>query len=187
MAKQGKAPSKLAEFKRLEELGRVRLSPNFFMREFLHSEISQIECIPNIPHHPEIAIKYGSLLCERVLEPIQEYFGRISIRSGYRSPEINALGAINRNQYNCASNDRNVSRHIWDYPNLKGHYGATSCIVICKQVDHFISTGDWKCVTNWIRENVPECSRISVHPRLCTLSVSWHDESTNLIKSHIRN
>lgn len=33
----------------LEELGRVRLSKHFFMRDFLYSEISQIEGIPNIP------------------------------------------------------------------------------------------------------------------------------------------
>jgi hypothetical protein len=32
--------------KALEELGRIQLSKNFFMREFLYSEISQIESIP---------------------------------------------------------------------------------------------------------------------------------------------
>ena len=36
--------------KALEELGRVQLSPSFFMRDFLYSEISQIERIPNIPN-----------------------------------------------------------------------------------------------------------------------------------------
>ncbi|KAA3634144.1 MAG: peptidase M15, partial [Proteobacteria bacterium] len=39
----------------LERLGRVRLSESFFLREFLYSEISQIEGIPNIPDNPGIA------------------------------------------------------------------------------------------------------------------------------------
>lgn len=65
--------------KTLEELGRVRLSKSFFMREFLYSEISQIEGIPNIPDDPELAIAAGKQLCENVLEPIQDALGRIII------------------------------------------------------------------------------------------------------------
>ena len=85
----------------LETLGRVQLSPSFFMRDFLYSEISQIEGIPNIPDFPDKAIEVGRSLCEEVLEPIQQRFGRISLRSGYRSPAVNAKGAENKNQYNC--------------------------------------------------------------------------------------
>ncbi len=43
----------LQTVKKLEELGRVQLSKSFFMREFLYSEISQIEGISNIPENPE--------------------------------------------------------------------------------------------------------------------------------------
>lgn len=50
--------------KALEKLGRVRLSQNFFMRDFLYSEISQIAGIPNIPDDPELAIAAGKNLCE---------------------------------------------------------------------------------------------------------------------------
>ena len=63
--------------KALEDLGRVRLSDSFFMRDFLHSEISQIECIPNVPEYPDIAIEAGRGLCQNVLEPIQGALGRI--------------------------------------------------------------------------------------------------------------
>ncbi len=35
--------------KALEELGRVRLSPNFFLRDFLHSEIASFCGMSNIP------------------------------------------------------------------------------------------------------------------------------------------
>ena len=85
----------------LEALGRVRLSESFFMRDFLYSEISQIEGIANIPDDPDLAIFVGKQLCENVLEPIQAALGRLSIRSAYRSCAVNAKGAENKNQYNC--------------------------------------------------------------------------------------
>ena len=66
------------------------------MRDFLYSEISQIEGIPNIPDNPDLAIEAGRSLCEEVLEPIQQHFGRISIRSAYRSSAVNAKGAENK-------------------------------------------------------------------------------------------
>lgn len=186
MARPSKAISKLAEFKKLEELGRARLSPNFFMREFLHSEISQIERIPNIPHHPEIAIKYGSLLCERILEPIQESFGRISIRSGYRSPEINALGAANRNQYKCARNESNYSKHIWDYPDANGNFGAMACIVIPSYLDYYDNTGDWVPLKNQLMDIATEFSSMTFYPKLCAVNISWSELPQRKIKSHIR-
>lgn len=102
--------------KALDELGRVQLSPSFFMRDFLYSEISQIEGIPNIPENPDIAIEVGKRLCCEVLEPIQEKLGKISIRSAYRSPAVNAKGAENKNQYNCSSNEASYADHIWDFP-----------------------------------------------------------------------
>ncbi|MCJ8281276.1 MAG: hypothetical protein MJK14_15710 [Rivularia sp. ALOHA_DT_140] len=81
--------------KSLEELGRIQLSKSFFMREFLYSEISQIESIPNIPDDVDLAIASGRELCNQVLEAIQDVLGRISIRSAYRSREVNAKGAEN--------------------------------------------------------------------------------------------
>lgn len=90
--------------KTLEDFGRIRLSKSFFMRDFLYSEISQIEGIPNIPDDPDLAILAGTALCENVLEPIQAQLGHISIRSAYRSCAVNAKGAENKNQYNCSRN-----------------------------------------------------------------------------------
>jgi len=116
--------------KTLEEFGRIRLSKLFFMRDFLYSEISQIEGIPNIPDDPELAILAGKSLCENVLEPIQEKLGRISIRSAYRSCAVNAKGAENKNQYNCSRNEANYAGHIWDKRDANGHIGATACIML---------------------------------------------------------
>jgi hypothetical protein len=86
----------------LEEFGRVRLSESFFMRDFLHSEIASYYGMQNIPDDPDLAIAAGSKLCEEALEPLQARFGRISIRSAYRSPEVNRFG--NQNNLNCGNN-----------------------------------------------------------------------------------
>ena len=69
----------------LEQFGRVRLSSSFFMRDFLHSEIADLQGIPNIPDDPALAIAAGRRLCEQLLEPLQTTFGRLAIRSGYRA------------------------------------------------------------------------------------------------------
>jgi len=40
--------------KALESLGRERLSQNFFMRDFLHSEIASFYGLQNIPDDPDL-------------------------------------------------------------------------------------------------------------------------------------
>lgn len=176
---------KLTSVKSLEDFGRVQLSPSFFMRDFLYSEISQIENIPNIPHYPDIAIKVGSQLCQKVLEPLQSRRGRISIRSGYRCPEVNAKGAENRNQYNCARNEKNYAGHIWDYPDKNGHLGATACIVVNSYLPYFNETGDWQTMAKWIHSNIPEYSGIRFFPKLMAFNISWHERPKKNIYSYI--
>lgn len=171
--------------KSLEELGRIRLSPNFFMRDFLYSEISQIEGIPNIPDYPDIAIQSGSQLCETVLEPIQNKFGRISIRSAYRSPSVNAKGAENKNQYNCARNEANYAGHIWDYRDADGCLGATACVVVNSFLPYYEKTGHWQALAWWIHDNVPGYSSMYFFPKLAAFNISWHEKPKKIIKSHI--
>ncbi|WP_243976513.1 peptidase M15 [Vibrio natriegens] len=171
----------------LEKLGRVKLSPSFFMRDFLHSEISQIEGIPNIPDYPDIAIKSGSQLCEQVLEPIQSKFGRVSIRSAYRSPSVNARGAENKNQYNCAKNEANYAGHIWDYKDAEGYIGATACVVINSFLPYYERTGNWQALAWWIHDNVPGYSSMYFFPTLAAFNISWHEKPKKVIKSHILN
>jgi hypothetical protein len=77
----------------LEELGRVRLSKHFFMRDFLYSDITNIDGVPNIPDDPDLAIAAGTRLCEELLEPLEATFGRIAIRSAYRSSAVNGVGS----------------------------------------------------------------------------------------------
>lgn len=171
--------------KTLETLGRERLSYSFFMRDFLYSEISQIERIPNIPDYPDVAIEAGRGLCRHVLEPIQNALGRISIRSGYRSPAVNAKGAENRNQYNCASNKSNHGHHIWDYRDTDGALGATACIVVNSFIEYYEATGDWQALAWWIHDHVPEYSSLYFFPKLAAVNIRWSTSPEKLIKSRV--
>jgi hypothetical protein len=162
--------------KALEEFGRIRLSKSFFMRDFLHSEISQIEGIPNIPEDPGLAIKAGTNLCEKVLEPIQEALGRISIRSAYRSSAVNAKGAENKNQYNCAKNESNYAHHIWDIRDKNGFMGATACIIVNSFISYYENTDkDWLALAWWIHDNIPEYSSMAFMPKYCAFNILWHE------------
>src|SRR5689334_23639213 len=116
----------------LEEFTRVRLSRSFFMRDFLYSDISNLHGIPNLPADPALAIAAGRALCQELLEPLQATFGRLAVRSAYRSPEVNAYG--NAHNLNCASNARDLARHIWDRRDADG-MGAMTCIVVPWLVD----------------------------------------------------
>ena len=77
----------------VEDFGRIRLSHSFFMRDFLYSDIAQVHGLTNLPDDPGLAIAAGTMLCQQLLEPLQATFGRLGIRSAYRSPAVNAFGA----------------------------------------------------------------------------------------------
>lgn len=163
--------------KTLEDLGRRQLSRSFFMREFLYSEISQIERIPNIPTDPELAVAAGSGLCERVLEPIQERLGRISVRSAYRSASVNEVGAANGNQYGCASNKANRGRHIWDEKDEDGVVGAMACVVLTTYLPYYQATGDWRALAWWIHDNIPDYSELEFFTKneVLAFNIGWRE------------
>jgi hypothetical protein len=172
-----------ASVKALEDLGRVQLSKTFFMRDFLYSEISQIERIPNIPDDPDLAIAVGSKLCVEVLEPIQARFGRLCIRSAYRSSAVNGKGAENRNQYGCAQNKSNFARHIWDVKDAEQRAGAMACIVVTSFIPYFERTGDWEALAWWVHDNVPAYSEMEffTRTRLLAFNVGWHEAPAKTI------
>ena len=163
-----------SSMKSLEEFGRVRLSKSFFMRDFLYSEISQVENIPNIPVNTELAILAGRGLCVNVLEPIQERLGKVSIRSAYRSPDVNGLG--NEKNYNCAKNETNYARHIWDVRDSAGGYGATACIVVNSFVDYYEQTQDWTALAWWIHDHIPDYREMMFYPHLAAFNINWYSD-----------
>ena len=66
----------------LEDLGRVRLSQNFFMRDMLYSEIANYYGNPNIHDHPDLAVAAGTRLCEDLLELMWVKLERLSELEG---------------------------------------------------------------------------------------------------------
>ena len=166
----------------LEILGRVRLSRTFFMRDFLYSEIGNFYGVPNIPDRPDLAIQNGKRLCEELLEPLQATFGRIAIRSAYRSPAINALG--NEKGHNCGSSESKFAAHIWDHPDKDGKHGAMACVVVPWFLDRYENGTDWRAMACWIHNHLPY-SELQFFPRLCAFNIGWHEEPKRVIRSFI--
>ncbi len=171
-----------ASMRGLEELGRVRLSPSFFLRDFLMSEIAVIHGIPNIPDDPDLAIAAGRALCRNLLEPLRATFGHIAIRSAYRASAVNAFG--NANGFNCASNEANRAGHIWDRRDADGCMGATACIVIPWFADRYDAGADWRALAWWIHDHLAY-SRLQFFPKLAAFNINWHERPVRRIDSFI--
>lgn len=165
-------------FWKLDKLGWVRLSQHFYMRQFLHSEIGIAYGIPNMPDDPELAIETGTVLCEKVLEPIVKQFGPIIIRSGYRSPALNDFGF--RNRLMCGSNADNAAFHIWDHLSKGGHKGAAACIVVpgIKQYETELETR--QAFANWIDANL-DYTGVTFFKRGHSLNIGWSENPTRSI------
>jgi hypothetical protein len=174
--------TKKLSYAALEKLGRVRLSPNFFFRDFLYSEIANYHAIPNLPHHPDVAIDAARGLCEHLLEPLTAAFGKISIRSAYRSPEVNKYG--NENGLNCARNEANYGSHIFDYRHPDRGLGAMACIVINSYVDEFEATKNWPAMAWFIHDHLPY-SRMWFYPKLGAFNLGWSETPERQIDSYV--
>lgn len=180
---------KAKSVRQLEDLGRVRLSRSFFMRDFLYSEIAHMHGLMNVPDDPDLAIAAGTRLCEDLLEPLNETFGRVTIRSAFRSCEVNGFGNEMQKQgksgYGCASNEANHARHIWDRRDADGCMGATACIVIPWFVERYDAGADWRALAWWIHDRLPAYSEMCFYPRLCALNLNWHEKPKHRIESWI--
>ncbi|ODT66942.1 MAG: hypothetical protein ABS75_25520 [Pelagibacterium sp. SCN 63-23] len=166
----------------LEAFGRVRLSESFFMRDFLYSEIAAINGLHNLPDDPDLAIAAGTRLCEELLEPLQRQFGRVSVRSAYRSPEVNDFG--NARNLNCASNPSNYADHIWDRRDAGGHMGATACIVVNSFISYYQRTGDWEAMAWWVHDHLPY-SNLEFFPRYAAFNLQWREAPERSIYSYV--
>ena len=167
--------------KSLTNLGRVQLSPSFFMRDMLYSEISNYCEKSNIPDYPDIAIEAGKMLCNELLEPLQETFGKISIRSAYRSPSLNKFG--NEKGHACARNEANFAKHIWDYRDKDGNLGAMATIVVNRYIPYFDQTGDWESMAWYIHDTLPYSS-LEFFPKLGAFNIGWRENPERRIDSY---
>ncbi|MEL6887285.1 MAG: hypothetical protein AAFO86_01120 [Pseudomonadota bacterium] len=165
----------------LETLGRVRLSKHFYMRDFLYSEIGNFHRVQNLPRDPDLAIANGRMLCAELLDPLEETFGRLAIRSGYRSPELNRYG--NENKLNCARNDNPIECHIWDWGKGDAAIAGTS-LAIPWFTDQYDAGRDWRDLAWWIHDHLPY-SAMWFFPKLCAFNLDWRPEPRRMIGSYV--
>ena len=162
----------------LTDLGRERLSKSFFMRDMLFSEVAAIHGLNNAPDDPELALAAGRGLCENLLEPMQDHWGRLAIRSAYRSCEVN--GFCNEMQragkagYTCASNEANYAGHIWDRRDAQGFMGATACVVVPAFWEAHQQPGDWRILARWVHENLPHAG-LFFFPTYWAFNITWSE------------
>lgn len=156
------------------------------MRDFLYSDIAAIHGFANVPDNPDLAIAAGTRLCEDLLEPLQDRFGRIAVRSAYRSCEVNGFGSEMQRQkkkgYTCASNEANYAGHIWDRRD-DGLIGATACIVVPRFWDHFQADGDWQKLAWWIHDHLPYSS-MYFYPTYWAFNLTWFERPARMISSY---
>ena len=173
----------LSSVKKLEEFGRIRLSDTLFMRDFLFSEISAIHGVANLPDDLELAQQAGEHLCQELLEPLQNAFGRLAIRSSYRSCAINQLG--NEKGLSCAANERNYAHHIWDKRDSHGRMGAMACVIVPSFWDRFQVEGDWRKLGWWIHDHLPYSSLYFFPKRnLWACNLGWREQPERKIDSY---
>jgi hypothetical protein len=165
----------------LEDLGRVRLSRHFFLRDFLQSEIANFHGLQNIPDDPDLAIETGRALCETLLDPLEETFGRIAVRSGYRSAALNRFG--NENGLNCARNDHPLECHVWDRGRGAARIAGAS-IVIPWFADRYAQGRDWRDLAWWLYDHLP-FSEVWFFPKLCAFNIAWRPVPQRRIDSYI--
>ena len=170
------------DYQRLEDLGRVRLSKSFFLRDFLYSETANFFQLRNIPDNPELAIEVGRHLCEEILEPLQERFGRIHIRSAFRSELVNA--ACHDSGLNCAPNERARGAHIWDGLDASGRKGAMACVVVPWLIDRCEAGLDWREMAWWIHDQLPYSVAIFYRP-LYAFNIAWRQEPRRALLNRI--
>ena len=64
----------------------MKLTPNFSVRELTKSQTAERKGIDNTP--TEEHLENLKLLCENILQPVRDHFGRVTVTSCFRSPEL---------------------------------------------------------------------------------------------------
>lgn len=78
----------------------MNLSANFTLKELTKSDTATRLGLDNTPD--EATIENLKLLCQEVLQPIRDHFGKsVTVNSGYRSPESNAAVGGSKTSDHC--------------------------------------------------------------------------------------
>lgn len=78
----------------------MNLTANFTLAEMVKSETALRHDMDNTPGEAEIANL--KTLCEKVLQPIREHYGKgVKVNSGFRHPEVNAKVGGSKTSDHC--------------------------------------------------------------------------------------
>ena len=76
----------------------MQLSRNFSLQELIKSDTAIRKGIDNNPNADQIEKLKG--LCENILQPVRDHFGRVKVTSGYRSVDLcMAIGSSSNSQH----------------------------------------------------------------------------------------
>ena len=64
----------------------MKLTRNFSLAELIKSDTAIRKGIDNNPNADQI--EKLKLLCENILQPVRDHFGRVKVTSGFRSSEL---------------------------------------------------------------------------------------------------
>ena len=103
----------------------MNLSRNFTLQELTKSDTAIRKGINNNPSAGQI--EKLKALCENILQPVRDHFGRVKVTSGFRSPELcAAIGSSVNSQHAqaCAADFEvvgtdNAELADWIYKNLE--------------------------------------------------------------------
>ena len=97
----------------------MKLSNNFSLKEMVASQTAERKGINNNPSEDQM--NNLKLLCEKVLQPVRDHFGKVvSVSSGYRSEALcEAIGSKKTSQH---AKGQAVDFEIGGVPNIKVAY-----------------------------------------------------------------
>ena len=76
----------------------MELTRNFTLEELTKSDTAIRKGINNNPNAEQI--EKLKVLCEKILQPVRDHFGRVKVTSGFRSPELcQAIGSSANSQH----------------------------------------------------------------------------------------
>ena len=154
-----------------EALARVRLSKHYILRDFLFSTECAARGLSNYPEDPDMVIRAGKALCEKLLEPIRERWGHVITTFGYQSREDIEWGWSKGRR---EANRHSSSPHMWDRKCWgEAIYARCDILPICvedgevskHEFGHWLMHSlDLDLCMMWRRSNV-FCLTISPRPR----------------------
>jgi len=103
----------------------MNLSANFTLKELTKSDTATRLGIDNTPD--ESVIESLKLLCENVLQPVRDHFGKsVTVNSGFRSPETNQATGGSKTSDHCKGQAADIEIEGISNPDL-AHWIMDNC------------------------------------------------------------